>query len=280
MARLLALALLLPSAASAGAWTRAGGSYYTKAGADGFWALSWEQSGVDARDEDAFLGQQYSLYGEAGLPTGHPLQLSASVPVSIGTLWFVRRDNGARAVGRATVRRFGDLRLTPQVALHGSKPIALAVEVKLPMYQVDSVCDQDPTFRELCPRPGDGQIDIKPMILAGGGFGDKGFMEVGVGYLHRTEAFMGWKTDFEFGDSLVVSAGGGRWFGKVLPMLKLDANVAPKNDLVTAQSVRFGPSVLADVAEGVGLEARLQYDFWSVNAPQGLGFGVGIRARK
>ena len=57
----------------------------------------------DARSEDRFLGQQYSLYGEAGLLKAHPVQISASLPLSVGTLWFVRRDNGTRATGRATV---------------------------------------------------------------------------------------------------------------------------------------------------------------------------------
>lgn len=277
---LLALGLLLPSAASAGAWTRDAGHYYTKAGADGFWALSWQQSGVNARDEDRFLGQLYSAYAEVGLSEGHPVQVGATLPVSVGTLWFVRREDGNRAVGRATVHRFGDLRLRPQVALHPDKPIAFALEAKIPLYAVDSVCDQDPTFKELCPRPGDGQIDLTPMLLFGAGFGSKGFAEFGVGYLHRTEWYLGWDSPFAFQDSVVLNAGGGVWTGPLLSMLKVDGNFAPKNDQTSQQALRTGPAFLLDVADGVAIEARAQADLWAVNAPRGLGFGVGLSARK
>lgn len=274
------LGLLVAAQASAGAWTKDAGSYYTKAGGDGFWALSWAQSGVQARDQDRFLGQQYSLYGEFGLLKAHPVQIAGSLPLSVGTLWFVRRDNGTRAEGRATVHRMGDIRLRPQVALHPDKPIALAVEVKIPGYRVDTVCDDNPAFLVLCPRPGDGQIDIQPMVLGGGQVGKKGFAELGVGYRHRTEIFLGWDTDFEFGDSLVVEGGGGAWAGKLLVMGKVDANVLFRSDATSAQYVRLGPSVLFDVAEGIGIEARTQADVTAVNAPRGLGFGVGISARK
>lgn len=274
------LGLLVAGQAVAGAWTKDLGSYYTKAGADGFYALSWAQSGVDARGQDRFLGQLYSVYGEAGLLKAYPVQIAASVPLSVGTLWFVRRDNGTKAAGRATVHRMGDVRLRPQVALHPDKPIALAVEVKIPGYRVDSVCDENPTFIELCPRPGDGQIDIQPMLLGGGSVGKKGFAELGVGYRHRTETFLGWDTDFEFGDSVAVEAGGGAWAGKLLLMGKVDANVLFKPDNTSAQFVRLGPSALFDVTEGLAIEARTQADVWAVNTARGLGFGLGLSARR
>lgn len=271
---------VLASSATAGPWTKDLGSYYAKGGADGFYALSWQQAGVNARNEDQFLGQLYSLYGETGLSKGHPVQVAATLPVSVGTLWFVRRDNGTRATGRATVHRFGDLRLRPQVALHPDKPVALAVEVKIPLYAVDSVCDEDPTFKELCPRPGDGQIDLMPMVLAGGSIGNDGFFEVGLGYLYRSEWFLGWDTDFQFQDGLVVNTGGGVWTGPLLSMVKVDGTFAPRNDQTSQQFLRAGPAFLLDVAEGVGLEARGQMDLWAVNTARGVGFGVGLSARR
>lgn len=280
----MTLAGWLACAALAGPWTRDLGSYYAKAGADGYWAGSYQQPGVATRDEDRFLGQQYGVYGELGLSKAHPVQLSLGAPVSVGTLWFVRREGTGVAEGRATVHRLGDLRVRPQVALHPDAPVALAVEVKLPLYRVDSVCDEEPAFRAICPRPGDGQVDVMPMLLGGLPFGDDAFGELGLGWLHRTETFVGEDSGLRFGDSVVVNAGGGVWAGPVLAMVKADANVAPWLDettsATTSQVVRVGPAALVDVAEGVGLEARFQADLWAKNAARGLGFGVGISARR
>jgi hypothetical protein len=297
----LALLVLLPSSAQAGAWTRDAGSYYTKAGADGYWALRFDQLGTAAKKSDSYLGEQYSLYGEAGLSKGHPFQVAAGIPLSVGTLWFRRSNPSEVATGRATVHRMGDLRVIPQVALHPDKPIALALETKIPAYQVDSICEDNPQFQELCPRPGDGQIDLTGWVLAGAGF-DRGFIEGGIGYLHRTELYMGWDTNLTWGDSVAFTGGGGMWFGPALAMLKLDGNVAPAKDPVadteaatatpgaaggsvaplqaTPQSVRLGPGLLVDISEGIAFEARAQVDVWALNTANGLGFGLGLSARK
>lgn len=275
-----ALVAWCAAAALAGPWTRDAGSFYAKAGADGYWAGSYQQPGVATRDEDRFLGQQYGAYAELGLSKGHPVQVAAGAPVSVGTLWFVRREGTGVAEGRATVHRLGDLRVRPQVALHPKAPVALAVEVKLPLYRVDSVCDEEPAFRAICPRPGDGQVDVMPLLLGGAPLGERGFVEAGAGWLHRTEAFVGEPTGLGFADSVVVNAGGGAWAGPVLAMLKLDANVSPVVDETTAQALRVGPAALVDVAEGVGIEARFQADVWARNAARGVGFGLGLSARR
>jgi hypothetical protein len=279
MRAVLLLALGVSTLAEAGPWTREKGSYYTKTGADGYWALDWDQAGSAVMDSDRYLGQQYSVYGELGLPTGHPVQLAISAPLTVGTVWFTRKADGQTAEGRATVMRAGDLRLRPQVAIHPTKPIAAALEIKLPMYGVDGVCDDNPQFRDLCPRPGDGQIDLTGWALVGGGF-NWGFAEVGLGYQHRTEWYLGWDTPLAFGDSVVFTAGGGASAGPVLIMARVDGNWWPDDDGVTSQQTRVGPSVLVDVAEGIAIEARSQLDVVARHAGRGLGFGVGISARK
>ena len=208
-------------------------------------------------------------------------QIAAGLPFTASTLWFTRVTQNERAEGRATMHRLGDLRLRPQIGLlPDKKPVALAVEVKIPAYSVDSICADTPQFAIVCPRPGDGQIDITPTVLAGGGVGKRGFAEVSLGYMYRSDWFVGWDTPTTFSDSIVFSAGGGYPHKKALFMLKLDGNLWPVDDGITQQAVRLGPAMLLDIKQGLALEARTQVDLYARHAAQGLGFGLGLSARK
>lgn len=272
--------LALFQVAQAGAWTRAPDSYYAKLGADGYWAMNWDQVGSSATSQDRFLGQQYGVFAEVGLPTPHPMQISVNAPLSVGTLWFRRVSAGQAAEGSATVTRLGDLRVMPQVALHRNAPVAAAVEVKLPMYNVDSICATTPEWALLCPRPGDGQLDVTGWLLGGMPVGSKGFGEAAVGYIHRSGIGVGGPAAYDPADGVTWLMTGGLRTGRVWWMVKGDGIVTLMDDGLTGHAGRVGPSMMWDAAERWSLEARSQVDVYARNTAQGLSFGVGVSSRR
>lgn len=163
--------LLFAGAAWAGPWTRDGGGSYVRVGADAFLADQSVLPGIGTTAVVDFTAATASAYAEVGLPLPWKAMAVASAPLNVGMVTFERRDPFFDGNGDTRVIRMGDLRVGPQVALHSTLPLAAAVEVKIPLYAVDKVCDEETVLRDLCARPGDGQVDVTPSVLAGGSVG-------------------------------------------------------------------------------------------------------------
>lgn len=271
------IALLAPAVALGGPWTRDLGSAYVRAGADVFVADSVELPGsIGSAD---YTGTATSLYGEFGLSRTWPVQVVvAAVPVAVHRTVFDRDDSFVDAAGYATVVRSGDLRLGPQVALHRKIPLAVAADVKIPMYRVDDLCSGE-LLTDVCARPGDGQVDVTGLVLAGSSFArGAGWVEGNVGYRLRTEAFLGWTDDTpSFSDGIPFSAGVGAQSGRLWGMARLDGLVnVDRTTEWTAEGVRVGPVACIRLGGGMSLEARLASDLWVANQSRGTSAGLGV----
>ncbi|MBX2800149.1 MAG: hypothetical protein KTR31_20895 [Myxococcales bacterium] len=278
----------LSTAAFAGAWTKPQGAAYVKAGADIYQALTFQAPGASERSDGSYFGQQYSIYGEVGVTKGHPLQISLGVPLAVGTHTTEIIDAFGELPVRATTTRAGDMRVTAQTALSRKLPIALALEAKIPLYANGSVGEALPNYAEFFPKPGDGQVDGTLWLFAGAAPSEKIFAEAGLGYIARTELFVGWDTDIEFRDGL-------RGLGKVgfLPTKKVvligslegqmafsNKNAAGEVDTFTRQFLVGGVNALIDIADGIALEPRFALELASRNASRGYGAGIGLSWRR
>lgn len=276
------IALLVASPAWAGAWTRDAGSFYAKLGADAYISNNYVATDRPAEETvGSYFGRQLVLYGEVGVLKSWPLQVTASVPLTAGTLAQDGISIPLRGP-RATSVRLGDLRLAAQTALTKDLPLAAALEVKIPLYQNGNIGKRyGQSYQELFPIPGDGQIDVAAWFLAGASIKDTPLWnDFGAGYLHRTEVFVGWDVDARLVDGIVFYDTVGATFGPVVPMIRVDGvkNLAPSS--VTKERIGFGPAVLVDVAEGVAIEARSSFDVWARNTAPGVGFGLGVSVRR
>lgn len=277
----MTLLLALLSVADAGAWTRSLGEYYGKVGVDVYVARDYVVPGGGDAASQSYLGQQYGAYVELGLLEVHPVQLGISAPLTIGSVDFERADVFQSATGHVTSVRLGDLRLQPQVALHPDIPVAFAVEVKLPLYTVDGICSEYGPYADVCPRPGDGQIDVTEWVIAGASLsGVPLWGEVGLGYQHRTEVFIGWDTDLELADGVVWASTVGGTVGPLVVMVKADGTHPLRSDRVTPGWVRVGPALLLTLGEHIGLEARAQWDVAAQVTSRGTGVGAGVSVRR
>lgn len=268
--------------ALAGAWTRDTGELYTKAGAEVYRAFEFVNSGgALVQDDGSYFGQQYSVYAEAGVIPGGWAQVTVKAPFVVGTLSAEYEDALGSVPLRATTSRLGDLEVGGQVRLHPKAPLALAVIGKIPMYGNESVGEDYPTFRELFPKPGDGQVDLTGWVYAGFVPVDRSFVEVGAGYRHRTELFVGWpSTTLTYVDGVVFLAKGGYRFGKVLPILGIDGLVSVADDPYSREYLSVAATALIDVAEGVAIEPRIAGEPWADKASRGIGGGVGLSYRR
>jgi hypothetical protein len=297
----------LVSLAIAGPWTRSHGDAYVKAGADYYYTTKYvlpAESGLAATGDfgtDSFFGHQYSVYGEAGISDAWPIQLAVRAPLTVSVVDFAASDTVNVISGTATSTRMGDLELMPQVALSKKHPIAFGLGVKLPLYNVDNVCAGS-VYRDFCGRPGDGQLDVTPWLLAGGSFfKGKAWAEGQVGYRWRSEAYRNWDTTRAFIDSLAFGGTLGAKVGPTLLMVRLDGNrnfsglVYDKSyadpivqaatdankgeDPFTLQSIRFGPQAMLLLSDHWALEGRAQWDVWAQSTSIGVGFGGGVSWR-
>ncbi len=294
---------LLCAVALAGPWTRDQGSVYAKLGADGYRTLRYvlpAETGIGVAEAatQSFFGHQYSLYAEIGVSDGWPIQLAGRIPLTVGQTRFSTEDGLRTVMGTATSVRGGDLELFPQIALTRRWPVAFALGVKIPLYNIDAICRESP-YKAFCPRPGDGQLDLTPWLLAGGSFaGGRAWIEGQLGYRHRTELFRNWDTQRAFVDSFAFGGTVGARWGPALAMLRLDGNrnfaglfYTPMpddpalrdaveanggEDPFTAQSVRVGPQGMLFLTEHWALEARAAWDLWARSTSIGVGFGVGL----
>jgi hypothetical protein len=270
--------MLLPSSAEAGAWTKEFGAYYAKIGADFYKPAAYVDPATGEATSDSFFGQNYNLYIEAGVFPLWPIQVSVLLPVSVGTVTFSDPKTFGDETARAVTTRLGDLRFGVQAAiLKKTVQLAVGLQVKVPLYSNGRVGSEFPTYAEVFPLPGDGQIDVNPQVHVGGGLpGVPMWMTLGVGYLHRSSAFLGWEPDLDFVDSLSFTYTFGGNAGPVLIMFNLDGNKNFVADDVTREGVAAGPSVAVNVWRGLSISARLQGEVWSRNAGQGVSFGLGV----
>jgi hypothetical protein len=274
----MALCLALP--ALAGGWTKELGEVYTKVGADVYRSTRFVAPGQEQTSEGAYLGQQYGVYAEAGVLPVHKGQLSLSAPLVVGSHRSSFTDPLGEVGFRATTARLGDLQVAGQVALHPKLPLAAALAVKIPMYANGEVGGNYPTYAELFPKPGDGQVDLTAWLYGGFAPTSRTFAELGVGLRHRTEAFVGWQTDITFVDGAPFVAKGGLRFGRVLPIVGIDGHVNFRQDDWSRQWLALSGNVLVDLVDGFALEGRLSTELWALNASKGAGGGLGLSFRR
>ncbi len=285
---LFALALLVvPGAAQAGPWTKEFLQHYVKVGADLYYTTDY----VDARNQatgdetgiQSFIGTQATLYAEVGIFPLWPIQISASLPVTFATTTFKDPDLiGSDQLGRATAVRLGDLRVALQTSiLRNGFQLAPQVEFKIPLYANDAVGSGLGPYRQWVPIPGEGQLDITPMMLMGGSFPTKLplWIEGGIGYRFRTEAFVYWSTDLEFVDGVPFYAAVGVAPGKSWVVVRVDGIKNVKDDDVTREAVAIGPSVGVTLWRGLAIEARLAGELVANNAPRGISAGLSVSWR-
>jgi len=285
---LLIAASLLPLPALAGPWTKEFTQHYVKLGADLFYTTDYADSRIATNDGGAagveqFVGTAVNLYGEVGVFPLWPIQLTVSLPFTIGTTTF--KDSaliGDGGTGKATGVRAGDLRVALQTSiLRKGFQLAPSIEVKVPLYSNDRVGSGLGPYRQWVPIPGDGQIDITPMMLFGGSFPSKVplWLEAGVGYRFRTEAFVNWGTDAVFVDGVPFYAAVGLAPGRAWVVLRVDGIKNIKEDEISREAVTVGPSVGVTVWKGLAIEARLAGDVVAKNAPRGISAGIGVSWR-
>lgn len=278
---MIPLLLALCGPAEAGAWTRAWGELYVKGGVDVYKALRFVLPGTSTPVDGSYFGQQASLYGEAGLSKGHPVQLGLSLPVVNGDARTTATDALGDIEVHTGVTRMGDLRLLPQIALSRKHPISLAVEAKIPLYANGKIGNSAYTWQELFPRPGDGQVDLTAWLAAGGSAWEGGFFELSAGYRWRTEAFVGWSTSARFVDGVPAIAKVGHRLGPALLLVDVDVLVNVAQSDITRQWLRTGFGALIDLGDkGVAVELRAAGEPWARAASQGIGGGVGLSYRK
>jgi hypothetical protein len=278
--RLALLLLLLPSLASANAWTRQAGSHYVSLSANTYRAGSVVDPATGDAVPATYVGRSYGLYGEVGVLPVWPLMVSASVPLSVGTSHFEDPSFGGKQ-GSATVVRAGDLRVALQGAiLHEGPQLAVQFEAKVPLYANGRVGVGFGNLRPWFPRPGDGQVDLTPRVKAGGGIPNTPmFAQGSLGFRFRTPWFVGWTTDTRFAHGVVFDAQIGARFGPLVVIGTADAIVNVQRDDVTRESLTLAVQGLLDLWKGLALEARFAGEPWARNAAQGVTFGLGISWR-
>jgi hypothetical protein len=297
----LSLLLLGSTAATdearAGAWTRELGHFYAKGGLGVYTANRFVAPGTSEPVDVNFWSQQYQVYGEAGVLPGYKGQISVFAPLGVGTLRGEVMDPFGVVPLRATTVRLGDLRVAGQIALHPEVPLAAAVEAKIPMYGNGNVGQDYPIYQDIFPKPGDGQVDLIGWLYAGASPLPKTFAEVGVGYLHRTEAFVGWdeasrrralnadpqstaRSELTFVDGVVFNVKGGRQLGPVLPIVGVEGQLALAESQWTRQFVAPYALALIDVAEGLAIEPSVKWEAWARSASQGVAGSLGVSYRR
>lgn len=269
--------LLAVAVAAAGPWTRGEDAYYVRFGPDVYvpWAYVDPLTGQPVETDRRYLGVQAGVYGEVGLPSDWPVQVVFAAPLSVGSLTF-ETDAGR---GRATTWRPGDLRVGLQAALGRDRPLAVLVEAKIPGYANGSIGANQGIYQNQFPKPGDGQIDLGLHVLGGVTKG-KLWSELSLGWVHRTEVFVGWDVDLRFVDGVAFANTTGARVGRAYVMLKVQGRWNPVDDDVSREWLGVGPSVLYDLSPGLAIEGYGTWEPTSAQAARGIGAGVGVSVRR
>lgn len=283
MRTLLALALLLaPSLAEAGAWTKELGSVYAKADAGAYVAGSYVDPSQEEPVSGRYVGQRYSLYAEAGFLPWHPVQVSVSVPLVVGTVWFGdERLFGEGNEAQATSLRGGDFDVSLQALVLPPKlPFKLSANVglKVPLYSNDAVGEAFGVWKDAFPLPGDGQLDVTGMLLFGGSVpGDIApWFEGWVGYRHRSEVFVGYTTDREFVDGIPFGGLVGVKLPKGWALVRGDVYLNVLEDDDSREGVLVTVQGAVQIGKGFSIEGRFGGEPWVRSASQGVSFGLGL----
>lgn len=279
------IALLLPATAQAGAWTKGFGEVYAKVDAGAYVALRYVDPRTGESIDASYVGQRYGLYAEAGLLPWHPLQLSLSVPfATIGTTTFGdERLFGPEGKATATSGWPGDLQIGLQTALVPSgSPLQLAAafDLKVPMYGNDAVGSSYGPWKDVFPLPGDGQVDVGGRLIAGGSLPVPGpvtpWLEGGIGYLHRSEAYVGYTTDRVLVDGMPAFFAFGLGSGRGFVLVRLDAHINVERDDDTREGLVAALQGGVSLGKGFSVEGRIAGEPWVRGASQGLSFGLGL----
>jgi hypothetical protein len=282
----VAASLALPARAEAGAWTKGFGELYAKIDAGAYVALRYVDPRTGESVDASYVGQRYGLYAEAGLLPWHPVQLSLSVPAfTVGTTSFGdERLFGPDERAVATSAWPGDLQVGLQVGLvKPASPFQLAasLQVKIPMYGNDQVGRRFGPWKDVFPLPGDGQVDVGGLLVAGASLPAppgplSPWLEGGVGYLHRSEAYVDYTTDRVLVDGVPAFLSFGLAGAKGYALIRADGhfNVAPDDD--TREGIVVALQGGLGLGKGFSLEGRIAGEPWVRGASQGLSFGIGI----
>jgi hypothetical protein len=272
-----------PCSAQAGAWSREFGSVYAKLEAGAYIATEYVDPSREEPVQGRFVGERTSLYAEVGVLPWHPLQVTLSVPfATVGTVWFAdERRFGPGAEARATSFRAADLEVGLQTSLlPKTLPVKLSASfaVKVPMYANDRVGEEFGVWKDAFPLPGDGQVDLTGLLLVGGSVPGAiaPWFEGGVGYRHRTEAFVDYTTDRELVDGIPFFGLAGLKLPSGWLLVRADAllNVEPDDD--TREGLSVGLQGAVELGEGFSFEARFGGEPWVNASSRGISFGLGL----
>jgi hypothetical protein len=122
-------------------------------------------------------------------------------------------------------------------------------------------------------------VDLGAHLLGGVSKG-KVWSELSLGWIHRTEAFVGWDVDLKYVDGVAFSNTTGLKVGSAFLMWKTAGRWNPVDDDVSREFLGLGPAVLVDVEPGLAVEGYVTWEPTSAQAARGLGVGVGVSLRR
>ena len=260
--------------ASAGPWSKDLGQFYAKVGQDFFWADSFRDSSGKLVKGTNYLGSTTSFYGEVGLSRGFHLQ--AYLPYMVGRNSF--DDGGSFSRGSGGDAIFA-LQFKPIWPL--PFPVALRLEVKVPLYDVAGV---DSPLAEQFPAPGDGQLDFSYWLSLGGSIDSLGiYLFAELGYIQRTEVFVGKgiEGDITFRDGVGFRAQAAYiLFNRLHLGLTVNGVIAAASDETTKSTISVGPLIYCRLWEGLAVEASFSPAVYAKNSAMGMSAGLGLSYRK
>lgn len=272
------LALVVtPRGAEAGPWVHPFGHGYVKLGLSYFTAESSFQQGVPVGlSYDAFTT---NVYAEVGLPAR--LQLIVDVPYVVAT-------NTSDTAAEYHNHTFGDARVELDYGLPVAFPLAVGVEVKIPLYgQVADMgssglidVDGRPWPTTLFPDVGDDNVDITPKVMFGYSLGVPVWFTAELGYRARLNGFAD-------GIYTALSVGGFVWPNHIAVGVYSSAVINVQEDrdpavMATREFVFLQGYVLLTAAPwqpDLGLTLGVGRIVHAENTNTGTDFSVGVSYR-
>lgn len=261
----VAALVLLAAPAWAGPWSKSGGELYVKLSGGAFIAGEYVDPAGQTADDVDYLGVTSALYAELGL--AEKLHLVVYLP------HVVARNAYAASGDRYLSFGGGDARIGAQWSPPVKLPVAIRLDVKVPLYDITAPGGLEGT---LFPARGDGQVDVDGWLSIGGSaFGFYGFVEAG--YRHRTAAYTGGDPGLTYADSALTYGQLGYTFGPSITVaLNAQAVVPLADDGRTKGYATVGPSIYAPVGAGLALEGYYDASIWARAASRGQTAIVGI----
>lgn len=255
---------LLAAPAAAGPWSKSSGEMYAKVSGGAFIAGDYVTPEGTTEDDVDYLGLTSALYAEIGL--AERLQLSLYLPHVVARNGYASGDRYLKFGG-------GDARIGAQWSPPVDLPLAVRVDVKVPLYDLD-----DPGGIEgpLFPAPGDGQVDVDGWLSAGGSTGALyGFAELG--YRRRTALYTGGDRAVDYADAAVGYGQVGYTLGpSIIIALNAQAVLPFEDDGRTKGYATAGPSVYAPVGGGWAVEGYVDTTLWARTSSRGQSVILGV----